>query len=168
MIKNASVEISGITLEHLNLHIQNQFTIQGVMSLLGFYGEYTICILSQSITIKVDLSKIYFAQGLVKMYKSTDEEGSRKYDGPLFYAELSTTDTRMTLQGLVKLLGVSSNVNMSISDGGYNFNFSGSILGVFDADVTARSAFGNPSETAFTVSGKYQQYFYTVLDVVVA
>eukprot|EP00794_Sanderia_malayensis_P006761 gene6761-7521_t len=148
----------GTTLQDMNLEIQNRLTIQGLIFVLGVYGEYTIFIQTQedpTVEMVIRLPKLEFAKGMVKMYAATFMQTSLLYSGPHLIAEITKTSVTMRLQGMVKTLGVSANVNMSVTDAGFNFQLSGSILGVFNADVNATAAFANPKDANFRVNISY-------------
>ena len=57
----------------------------------------------------------------------------------------------ITMNGIVKCLGMSKEVNITMDESGYEFNISGSLFGVFESDFTLTAAYGKPSEISFMV-----------------
>ncbi len=145
-----SIFTSGITLQQQNLQIQHTFTVQAMILVLGLYGQCTIYISPPTFQIIVEMPKLNFAAGFVKMHASW-MRSSGKFDGPRLVAAITKDDVRVRLEGTAKILGVSQDVNMSVADAGYSFSFSGSILDTFEADIEAAATYGSPDKTFFRV-----------------
>ena len=132
--------------------MENKITFRGMIAVLGYLGKFVISITTAGIVFEANLPEFYFAKGLVRMSSKCNCPGLQKFDGPQLLMHITTAKVRISLRGIVKCLGLAKETNITITDDGYLFMISGSILGVFNSDVVATAEFANPNEANFLVS----------------
>ena len=148
---------AAITIEDLQLKIENKLTIRGIVSILGYLGKFAFSLAPRRLQLEIHLPKLHFSGGLVKIVSSCDCSYIQKFDGPTVVADLTSKKVKMTMNGVVKCLGMSKAVNITINDSGYEFKISGSLYGVFESEFKVTSAYGKPSEMSFMVRDDMQR-----------
>ena len=145
---------SATTIEDLQLKIENTLTIRGIVSILGYLGKFVFTLAPMSLQLEIHLPKLHFSDGLVKIVSSCDCSNIQKFDGPTVVTDLAAKRVKVTMNGVVKCLGMSKAVNISINDSGFEFKISGSLYGVFESEFKVTAGFGKPSEMSFMVSSR--------------
>ena len=121
------------------------------MSIFGYLGKFVFSLVPLSLRLEINLPKLYFSENLVKIISSCDCSNIQKFDGPIIIANFMANRVDITMNGIVKCLGMSKEVNITMDESGYEFNISGSLFGVFESDFTLTAAYGKPSEISFMV-----------------
>ena len=121
------------------------------MSIFGYLGKFVFTLLPLSLRLEINLPKLHFSEDLVKIISNCDCSNIQKFDGPAIVANFMTNKVEMTMNGIVKCLGMSKEVNITMDESGYEFNISGSLFGVFESDFKLTADYGKPLETSFMV-----------------
>ncbi len=60
----------------------------------------------------------------------------------------------MTIQGSVTVLGITQDQTITVDQDGATFTTSGSVLGVFDGELSVTASYDNIQSSAYQITGK--------------
>ena len=139
----------GKELTTLKTKIPNGLNVQGKIRLLGLdlYVECTLAYNPVKFALKVEMSPIKIANGLIALQLSKSEPDK----GPLFQAQISASGVKIKIKAFVTVLGISVGTTIDVTDEGFEFSISGNLFDVIRADVTLKSKYSDIKSANFEV-----------------
>lgn len=141
-----------------NLTIPAGFHFQGTLDILGLRGYADIDVQfegSELLHMDVELPPISIANGLLEMYRSSDDH----LNGPFLKANISLDPPTVDVaaSGYVYVLGASEEASLRITDESYEFSFKAKVLNLFVAYFEISAFYKSPlSDASFEIKGYFE------------
>jgi len=151
----SSFSAVAVNLEEVGVSIPAGYTIKGTLDILGLQGRADITIgLPNLIDINVGLPPIKVGS-ILTMYSSS----SNSISGPQLKAKvqlLPSPNVNIEAQGYLNVLGISLEASLRITDTLYQYDISGKILNLFNAQMSIMSSYRNIKNAVFQVKGEFE------------
>ena len=147
----SSYSAAGVSLPKVKIHIPAGYIFKGAFSIFGLTAYADIAIMPTGARMKIALSVINVANGLLKMGATP---AFRK--GPFLNGETSHHRTHFEASGYISVLGISVYGRLKITDAYYHYHIEGKMLGIFHARLHVYASYGSISSARFNVHGYYK------------
>ena len=147
----SSYSAAGVSLPKVKIHIPAGYIFKGAFSIFGLTAYADIAIMPTGARMKIALSVINVANGLLKMGATP---AFRK--GPFLNGETSHHRTHFEASGYISVLGISVYGRLKITDTYYHYHIEGKMLGIFHARLHVYASYGSISSARFNVHGYYK------------
>ena len=152
----SSFSLLGKELPQVRVSIPRGFHLKGALNILGLQGYADVTIdLPRLCDYKIALPPINVARGLLKMYASSRDRSR----GPLLRAKvqlLPRPAVDIQAKGYVKVLGISIETRLRITNSKYEFFIRGKILHLFDVSLYISANYRKLSSAHFRVKGSFR------------
>ncbi len=148
----SSFSLTGITIDNAGITISQGYRLNGTLNILGLEGSADVTIGLHGINISVALPPINVGNGLLRMTASSSDTSR----GPLLKAIVSTPRIDVSASGYVKVLGISAEASLRITNTNYKYTISGKVLNLFQASLSIRASYSNIAQASFQVCGSFR------------
>ncbi len=156
----SSFSLTETTIDNAGITIPQGFRLNGTLNILGLEGSADVTIgLPDGIDFNVALPPINVGNGLLKMTATSSDASV----GPFLEADiqlLPSPSVDISASGYVKVLGISAEASLRITDTSYEYSISGKMLRLFEADLFISASYGSISQASFQVSGTFRSDLY--------
>ena len=136
-------------LKQINVKIPTGLFFQGKVNILK-YELYVKCQISQKpllFNLLVEMSPIKIGGGLIALQRSkTDAE-----NGPYLKTKIDKSGVSIKIEAHATVLGISAGTVIDISDKGFEFEISGNLFDVVQAELKVNSKYSDIKTAAFHV-----------------
>ena len=151
----SSFSVTGQELPEVHLSIPAGFRLKGTLNILGLQGSADILIdLPKLVSIKVALPPIKVGS-LLSMYASSTDTKR----GPYLKAKVQVIpqqNVAIEAKGYLKVLGMSLEAGLKITNTQYEYFIRGKVLHLFEASMAITATFGNIKNASFRVKGEFK------------
>ena len=156
----SSFSLIGKELPHAGISILQGFRLNGTLNILGLQGSADVTInVPSGLHFSVELPPINVGNGLLRMFASR-RESSR---GPFLTASITllpSVNINIAASGYVRVLGISTEASLRITNTKYEYIISGKMLNLFQSDLVISASYGSISQASFRVRGSFRNDLY--------
>ena len=160
----SSFSLVGVELPHVPLSIPLGYRLNGTLNILGLEGSADVTIgLPNGIDIAVALPPIQIGGELLQMFASSSDRSR----GPNLATNINllpTPNVNIQLSGHVRVLGISVDTTVAITDTQYLFRIQGIMLGLFMSNLQITAPYGNIRDASFRVNGTFTSSLYDTIE----
>ena len=145
----SSYSAAGVSLP--KVQIPAGYIFKGAFSIFGLTAYADIAIMPTGARVKIALSVINVANGLLKMGATPALK-----KGPYLFGEVSQHRRHFEASGYISVLGISVHARLKITDTSYEYYIEGKMLDIFEAKLHIYASYGSISSAHFKVDGYYK------------
>ena len=153
----------GKELPRFGISIPAGFRLKGTINILGLKAHIDVTIgLPKGINMKVALSPLRIAGGMLKMYASSTDQSRGPFLKVIVEA-LPRPKVDIHASGFVYVLGIQAEAMLRITNTQYEYRVRGRFLHLFQASLHITANYGNINKAGFRVRGLLKNDFFAVI-----
>ena len=160
----SSFSLFGVELPHVPLSIPQGYRFKGTLNILGLEASADVNIgLPTGVYFGISLPPIKIGGELLQMFASSSDQSN----GPFLTADidiLPSPSVDIHASGYLKVLGISLETSLTITNTEYMFDIEGKFLNLFEASLHIAASYGNIKTASFQVSGSFKNTLYDTLE----
>ena len=160
----SSFSLFGVELPHVPLSIPQGYRFKGTINILGLMATADVNIgLPTGIEFAVSLPPIRIGGELLQMYASRSDSSR----GPFLTADIDLVPTPgvdIQASGYLKVLGISLETSLRITNTQFIFDIEGKFLNLFQASLHIFASYGDITRASFRVQGSFTNNLYDTLE----
>ena len=160
----SSFSLFGVELPHVPLTIPQGYRFKGTLRIIGLEASADVNIgLPNGIYFAVSLPPIRIGGELLQMYASKSDSSQ----GPFLVADvdlLPTPSVDIQASGYLKVLGISLETSLTITNTQFIFDTEGKFLNLFQASLHIFASYGDIEKASFRVQGSFSNTLYDTLE----
>ena len=160
ILKPCSFQITGKYIQPLGINVGVGLFVQGKINIFGMevWGKIILQPDKNVYEIDIQMTPLDLVNGLIAVRRNEQD----KKNGPKCWIRIRPDFLRVDIEGYAEVLGINNYVMIQVSDTGFKFNTSGTMMpGIFDAGLYLSATYGNLKTISFEV--RHYCYFFTLL-----